>query len=295
MNPLVSFIREHSQPLDPIPTGETPRLRPISGVRAVVFDLYGTLLVSSAGGLRSGDEKTRDAAVRQALRCADLPLDSAATGLAKLLDEAIERGMAKRKEDGIDFPEVEIREVWQAVVDGLEGAGLLRLPIPADPELIERIVVAYECATNPVWPMPEVIETLAALNDRTIRLGIVSNAQFYTPLIFPALLDRDLTDLGFDADLQVYSYQERESKPSSRLYAKLAKKLERFGIEPRQVLYVGNDRLKDIWPAGKVGFRTALFAGDGRSLRWEKNDSRLEGIAPDLVITRLGQVLECLA
>jgi len=294
MNPLVSFIREHSQPLDPIPTGEAPRLQPIAGIRAVVFDLYGTLLVSSAGGLRSKDETARDAAVKQAIESAGLDLDSADTGLAKVLDAAIERAMDQRREHGIDYPEVEIREVWAAVIAELESKGFLELSGPVDRQVIEQIVVAYECATNPVWPMPELTETMAALHDRGLRLGIVSNAQFYTPLIFPALIDRDLTDLGFDEELQVYSFQERESKPSPRPYEKLARRLERTGINTGEVLYVGNDRLKDIWPAGEIGFRTALFAGDARSLRWAENDSRLAGVSSDLVITRLGQLLECL-
>jgi len=50
----------------------------------------------------------------------------------------------------------------------------------------------------------------------------------------------------------------------------------------------------DVIPAATVGFRTALFAGDGRSLRWAH--SRLwDGTAPDLILTELVQLPPCVA
>ena len=47
----------------------------------------------------------------------------------------------------------------------------------------------------------------------------------------------------------------------------------------------------DIATASAVGFRTALFAGDRRSLRWRTED----GIKtqPDVVLTELSQILNC--
>jgi putative hydrolase of the HAD superfamily len=53
---------------------------------------------------------------------------------------------------------------------------------------------------------------------------------------------------------------------------------------------VGNDKLNDIWPATQLGLKTALFAGDQRSLRLRENDVRCSGLEPDLVITRLSQL-----
>jgi putative hydrolase of the HAD superfamily len=63
-----------------------------------------------------------------------------------------------------------------------------------------------------------------------------------------------------------------------------------MGVEPSAVLYVGNDMLKDIHPARSVGFRTALFAGDRRSLRLRQEDSRCRKLSPDLIVTDLGQL-----
>ena len=65
------------------------------------------------------------------------------------------------------------------------------------------------------------------------------------------------------------------------------------GISAAEALYVGNDMLNDITPAHALGFRTALFAGDARSLRLRENDERVAGIEPDLVLTDLAQILHC--
>jgi putative hydrolase of the HAD superfamily len=49
--------------------------------------------------------------------------------------------------------------------------------------------------------------------------------------------------------------------------------------------------LNDIYPARKAGFKTALFAGDQRSLRMRSDDPRCRDLTPDLVVTDLGQLI----
>jgi len=49
----------------------------------------------------------------------------------------------------------------------------------------------------------------------------------------------------------------------------------------------------DMGPAARLGFRTALFAGDARSLRRREGDPWCAGIVPDLVVTDLVDLLHC--
>ena len=67
-------------------------------------------------------------------------------------------------------------------------------------------------------------------------------------------------------------------------------KLGSKGIQPASVLFVGNDMLNDIYPAHAIGFQTALFAGDRRSLRLRTDDPRCAALRPELVLTDLGQL-----
>jgi putative hydrolase of the HAD superfamily len=128
-----------------------------------------------------------------------------------------------------------------------------------------------------------------------MSFGIVSNAQFYTPLLFSAFFDQTLEEIGFDTDCCIWSYRELKAKPSSDLFPKAEKYLKRnHGIKLSETLYVGNDMLNDIYTASQSGCKTALFAGDRRSLRLRKEDERCMDLKPDAVITALNQLADLL-
>jgi putative hydrolase of the HAD superfamily len=118
---------------------------------------------------------------------------------------------------------------------------------------------------------PGVVETLQRLRDQNIRLGILSNAQFYTPIDLTLFLrdeagDRydDYLEL-FDIDLVYYSYEHGAAKPSHALYRRLFDGLYELHILPMDTVLVGNDLAADIAPAAEAGLKTAFFAGDNTS------------------------------
>ena len=136
--------------------------------------------------------------------------------------------------------------------------------------------------------MPGAREIIEVLRGRGMHLGIVSNAQFYTPLMIEALLGAAPEHLGFEPEISVWSWKENEAKPSPRLFeAALAHLRGREGIPAEQVLYVGNDMRNDIRPSKELGCATALFAGDARSLRLRENDESTRGVEPDAIVTEL--------
>ena len=286
-DPLIEIIRRHSQPLSPEPTSAEPRLRQLANVRAVLFDIYGTMLISGSGEVGTVAVDVPDA-FRLALQSvhADTGKLPANIGLESTIHAHHEQSRAK----GIDYPEVEIREVWRETLSNLVQQGCLREDILHSD--MSRIAVEYECRVNPVWPMPHVESCVDALSSRV--LGIVSNAQFFTPLLFPALLLRSLEEMGFSPEMQYFSYVSGVAKPSIDLFQKARESLERRGIDASNTLYVGNDMLNDIATASRVGMKTALFAGDRRSLRTRDGDPRVGDCRPDLVLTDLSQLTECI-
>ena len=285
----VALIRDLSTPVQPLPTGYPTRVSP-ARARAVVFDIYGTLLTSAAGDV--GVDAAEDDARAFALAMADGgwpgPEPAVAGQAVELLRQEIARDHALRRGQGIDYPEVEILEIWRRVL------ARLALAPPGPTRSLPRLAISYECRTNPVWPMPGLAETLRSLQGRDLVLGILSNAQFYTPLLFEAFLGRDPQGLGFAPHLSLWSYREMEGKPSPGLFMRLDQRLQEQGIASAEVLYVGNDMLKDIWPAAQVGWRTVLFAGDARSLRLRADNPLVAGTRPDMVIDRLEQLLQIL-
>jgi len=285
---LIQRIRELSSPLTPQATAYAPDLRPLDGVRAVVFDIYGTLFVSGSGDVGTATEHEDDTVLREVLAHVGLLAPGVGELPGGLLEQAIREDHAAMRARGIEFPEVDIVAVWAVVLERL-GAAVCQEAV--DEARLRLLAVEYECRTNPVWPMPGLDPLLAELSGRGMPLGIVSNAQFYTPLLFPALAQGELEALGFRPELCAFSYRLREAKPSTRLFAGVLDRLQaHHGISPREALYVGNDRLKDIWPAARLGLRTTLFAGDRRSLRLRADDPRCADTRPDTAITELGQL-----
>jgi putative hydrolase of the HAD superfamily len=281
---------------DPVrlPADAAPRLKKLSGIRAVVFDVYGTLISSGVGDISLATEQDRDVSLKKTLIDNQITLNEEATVVAfdKLLHVQIKAAQSERAGQGITYPEVEIREVWKSFITQLEVEHLISDSESAD---INTLIIDYESRINPTQAMPGLAETLNELNQRRLPSSIISNAQFYTPLLFDTFLGSDIDTLGFCPQCSVWSYKEREGKPSTHLYKIAAERLkEHHGIETSEVLYIGNDLRNDIWPAQLIGFKTALFAGDALSLRRRPNDPNCEHVKADIELTDLRQIFECI-
>ena len=103
-----------------------------------------------------------------------------------------------------------------------------------------------------------------------------------------------MRELGFDSRLLFFSFAYLRAKPGTFLYERAREVLSDQGIRADEVLFVGNDMRNDIWPAQTVGFRTALFAGDRRSLRLRADDPCCAGLRADVTVTELGQLTQVL-
>ena len=282
------MIRRHCQPLEPRPTGVSAQLSRIPGLRAVLFDIYGTLFISASGDVGTAAVGPVVASMAEALHTVGVSSDFAEVAV-EAFRKTIDSHHQARREEGIEFPEVDIREVWHEVLVSL---GLRPISAGRSVSIDEdHLAIEYEMRVNPVWPMPRLLETITEIRQVGPVLGLVSNAQFFTIELFTATLNKTPSSLGFDPELQYYSYRYYHAKPGRKLYELAKRTLLVRGIRPSEVLYVGNDMLNDILPASQTGFRTALFAGDARSLRRRNSDSRVRTVQPDIVLTDLAQLL----
>lgn len=286
-NGIAAIIRRLARPLAPEPTGQTPVLPPLTGVRAVLFDVYGTLFISASGDVGATNLRHGGRAFTEAAGLCGLIDPPDGTAAATRLEQAIEERHQAAHDEGIASPEVEILEVWRDVFDSLCD------DVP-DETVLRRFATVYENLVNPVWSMPGCREMLERLRDDGFLLGLVSNAQFYTLPLFEALLGTTPEELGIRDDLIQVSYRCGRAKPGVFLYEQAAIALAELGVTPAETLMVGNDLLNDVTPAAAVGFRTVLFAGDRRSLRLRQDDDRVAGVEPTAVITELRQLPDLL-
>jgi putative hydrolase of the HAD superfamily len=266
----------------------------LPGIKAVLFDVYGTLLISSSGDIDVSDYALDN--VVRALRMSGCRIsegrerDVACFVIAEFL-LTVRRHHARAREDGKSQPEVDILAVWRDLIGVLGRHGIFETPAEIE---FERLAFAFEMCSNPVYPMPGLVETIGAMRKRALLLGIVSNAQFFTPLIMNYFLSGSVSEEPvvppFRPDLTVFSYQYGRAKPDPFLFEKARERLAEQDVEPAAVLFVGNDMRNDVWAAREAGFRTALFAGDRRSLRLRANEPRVAEARPDCVLRELKQL-----
>lgn len=289
---LKNRFQKLSSPLEPIPTGTDAQLNKLQGIRVIMYDFYGTLFLSGVGDIGVDDGKSDAELMLKALKGAGISVVNKNAGkkALEIYSEVVEFEIKKIKLQGIEYPELDIREVWRKVLEELYNDGYINtLP---DSRLNSILSVEFEARMNPVWPVKDAINTLSHFQKMNIEQGIISNSQFYTPLLLEALSGKSLSELGFNSSLLHWSFEEEMKKPGLQFYKLAVKKITGVlpSIIPEQVLYVGNDMLKDIWPASEMGFKTALYAGDKRSLKWRKDDSRCKNLKPDIIITDFSQL-----
>ncbi len=292
---LIERIRELSSPMAPRATATASTSEPLRGIRAVLFDVYGTLLMSGSGDVGVAAARDDVGMLTASLEAVGLhPEPEAGARGLELFRDTVLKSHAQSRRRGIDHPEVDIVEIWSHVLKTLRSRGLIRGE--SSEAVLYGVAIEYETRTNPVWPMPGCLALLATLRERPgTVLGIVSNAQFYTPLTLHALLGASTGELGIAPDLCAWSYRLGRAKPSVRMFDPVLTGLKSRGISPEEAVYVGNDMLNDVWTANRAGLRTVLFAGDARSLRLREDDWRCRSVAPTAVIQRLDQLPGLLA
>jgi len=226
---------------------ENPGLR----FRAVLFDIYGTLLDAAPGGVKpdpAADPLLREWLVAHGCDPPDSPSDA--------LHAAVLR---HHESSAFQNPEVDLRILWREV-----------LGLPYDHDM-DGLVIGIEKLWHPARWIPGAENAIRRMVAAGVPLGLLSNAQCNT-----------LDSLGplagcFEPDLTVLSYRHGIAKPSPEIFALLRDRLRARGIPPVETLLIGNDPLQDIAPAAAVGMRTAHFTGHPASLRPGKCE-------PDFVI-----------
>jgi len=273
------LISSYIEPIFPLPTSLKPSGKLEEKIEVILFDLYGTLFISRSGDIGMAKKKSpQTEKLEKLLQKFGIKKDS--QSVLNRFYAAIENQHELLKKKGVDFPEVEIDQIWMRVLEN------------DDLESIRAFAVTFELIANPVYPMPNLETMLSVCQDSKVVMGIISNAQFYTPYLFNWFLGSTPEDLGFHPDLILYSYKFGYAKPSTFMFQVAAERLKDMDISVRSALYIGNDMLNDIYPAKKAGFKTGLFAGDARSLRLRKNDPKCKDLCVDLVITDLIELLD---
>jgi putative hydrolase of the HAD superfamily len=215
----------------------TTTLPQLPQLRAITFDVTGTLLVPRALGRLYSEVLERHGIA--------VPAAALDERFRQVLDE--QRVVADPYRDPYSAHPRGARGFWADVVTRL--LALLDLP-PPSPFAVAELWERFRHAD--AWRvLPGVAATLGELRERGLRLGVVAN--------WDERLEDVLAAVGllpaFDA--VVRSSAVGFAKPHPAIFREA---LRRLFVEPAEALHVGDDPLRDVDGARAVGM-TALLAG----------------------------------
>lgn len=190
--------------------------------RAVLFDLFGTLVAPFPKALH------HEAMLRTA---ADLGVDA----------DAFIAGW-------VDTYDARVCGKFESVADNLAHI------CPDTDADFAAAAARYEDFTEHcVEPKPGVLDTLAELRRRGIKIGLVTNC---APDVRPVLARRPLGAL-FDAT--AFSFAVGVAKPATEIYRHALAQLD---IEAKDALFVGDGSDRELSGAGELGLRAVLVEVD---------------------------------
>ena len=202
------------------------------GMRAVVFDFFGTLTPVSPPHVWAANAERLAAA-----------MGVSPASLAQALDDSFAERMTGALGD--------VRQTLQVL------AVRLNLQLSAD-QLDEASRVRRAVQESMFTLRPEVLPTMRKLRDRGMKIGLLSDCTSELPDAWPRLPVARLVDAP------VFSCIERARKPDPRLFLKVAADLT---ADPAQCLYVGDGGGRELSGATGVGMRAVLLAGPD----WSRN------------------------
>ena len=282
----------------------TPSMKPLEGIRAVTWSIYGTLLRITDGELLFQHPQAirMEVAIEKTIhefnmwnsmtRRPGKPADLLLPKYGNILEDARLRSSNRKG----DIPEIDSATIWRTLL-GLLDKKEYRYDesLYGDlNELAQKVAYFFHSSLQGTEAAPGALTTMTTLSETGYRQAALADGQCFTL----AQLTRALRAQGslpylealMPDSLNTLSYEWGVRKPSASLYAQAILRFKEIGLEPYQILHVGTRIQDDLAVAKSYGFRTVLYAGDKTSLKATGADLKNPETKPDRLITELIQL-----
>jgi len=296
------------RPPAPQPMKATPYLKPLPGIRAVVWSVYGALLRIDGGRLQHMHpqrlrmqialEKTiQEFNMWQSMsRKPGAPWEYMLQQYKRVLDGELSKPSRRRGE----LRELDSMVIWAKLIDRLIRNGY-QYDVGFYGELgdfAEKVSYFFHANLQGVAATDNVVDALRQISAGGLRQGILDDGQSFTPAQLLRALQQQspVHSLGefMTANALTLSSDVQVRKPSSSLFARGFAPLVRHGIEPHTILYISHRLPDDLAIARQTGVRTALYAADAVCCQVQAELLRDPELKPDRLLTDLRQVREIL-
>jgi FMN phosphatase YigB (HAD superfamily) len=292
-------------PPEPEPPRAKPHLKPLPEVRAVTWNVYGTLLAISGGQFlfQHPTKFVMEAALEKTIQefkmwgSMSRKPGQPSEYMGHIYDGVLSEQQAFPA-GGEKYPEVASDRVWEAILKKLlqkdyrfdtSFYGALN-------EYSRKIAYFFHASLQGTCCYPGAAAALRHVHDSGLRQGLLGEGQCFTAVQLQRGLARQDEEANLDelipAGLRTLSYEVRARPPSERLFHQALAALAEEGIEPGAVLHVGSRLQQDLVPAKRLGMKTGLFAGDRASLQVTGEQLKHHSTRPDVLLTELEQIRE---
>jgi hypothetical protein len=291
-------------PAEVKPVKARPHLESMPDLKAVMWNIYGTLLTIPLGELvfEHPQPLVMEIALDKTInefkmwgsmsRKPGQPAEYMKHLYAQEL--MLQRGIG----GGERYPEILSERIWEALIkklfhkDYTFDAGFFG----SLNEYSKKVAYFFHASLQATAAEPEAALALKLTADAGKVQGLLADGQSFTTVQLWRGLRQQEADLNLakllPLTLRTLSCEVKARKPSETIFRHALASLAEKGIRPADVLHVGSSIGRDIAPARKMGMRTALYAGHKASLQATAEQLKDPAQRPDVLLTELGQIAQ---
>jgi FMN phosphatase YigB (HAD superfamily) len=288
----------------PVPPKATPYLKRLRGIRAVTWDVYGTLLTVPEGRLLSlpPDPLRMEVALDKTIhefnmwnsmsRKPGAPWEYMFQQYKRL----IEAGQLVASPKPGEAPEIDLSRIWRVLIErlGKKDFAWDDAFFGDVEEFSEKVAWFFHASLQGVAAAPNALTALKHVRRAGLRQGLIADGQCFTLV----QLVRALRSPGavpslaklFSRGCVCLSFQYGVRQPAATLFEACLERLAQRKISPDEVLYVASRLKENLRTARRLGMRTALYAGDAASLEATSAELKDPELRPDRILTDLRQI-----
>ena len=287
----------------PKPVSAIPSAKLLPGIRAVLWDVYGTLLRVSEGRftLFPDEEARLQIALDKTIHEFNMwnhmyrkpgPPWQSIIGLYK---NTIERQAMQAAARG-DFTEVNLVHIWGGLIMKLfekeytydEGEyGDLD-------EFSEKVAYFFHSCLQATEARSGAALAMSDIAASGLTQGFLSDGQSFTLVQTLRALSKqgELPPLYqlFRPQSLILSYDTGVRKPSKSLFTEAVQQLRSLGVQPQETLHISCRLSTDLVPARAAGMKTALLVAEKSGLEVSSDVLKDPATRPDRLLTELAQL-----
>lgn len=289
----------------PVPLKSRPSIKPLSGIRVVFWDVYGTLLRTPDDSFTLFPEPeirlqvALDKAIHEfnmwnhMYRKPGPPWQSMINQYRDYIDRAT---MVAPKHRG-DFTHVNLVAIWRSIISRLFDKEYVydTDTLGDEAQLSEKVAYFFHSSLQGLEGRTDAGTLMTQLREAGIQQGVLADGQQFTLLqVARKTLTEDHPPLRtlLSPALNVLSYQYGIRKPSKSLFDIAVEKLDDAGIQPEEALHVSSRLTDSLVPAKTAGMKTALLAVEKIGLEADAQFIKDPQTRPDRLLTDLSQITE---